>query len=360
MLSIVGLGQAGSNMAEEAQKLGILSGAINFSQKDLDSVYVKHKLRLLGSEGVGKRRNEAIELFQNQWNTAVSFVEDNFNHSQVIAFVFSTSGGSGSGIAPILIDLVSNQFPNKTIIAIAILPDKTESATSQINSLSTIEELSKLNIAIFPIDNEQTRLQYGDFGKNKLYESTNKRTINLFHQLFSYTQKTSKTGNFDEKDLITTLKTSGLASITEASVSSSLSNVSLSVKGVNKKVHDSWKEGLFLLSNTSMIKRAAYVFDGQDSLMEYVRSDSIFTQFETKPLEVFEGYYHESKGKIITVLMGLSWEQSRFSDIQGYSNISDDTQVSEQFTYSSRIPSYLKTKEINKTPILDILSKYNR
>lgn len=357
MIAVIGLGQAGSNIAEEASKAGFLTGAINYSQRDLDSVNVKHKLRLLGSEGVGKKRNEAIELFQDQWETASSFVRDYFSNSKVIIFTFSTSGGSGSGVSPILLEVCQNTLPNTTFVAMPIIPEITESQTSQINCLNTFTELSKLDIAAFPIDNQQARNTHGLAGKNKIFEITNQSAISHLIKLVSYTTKYSKNGNFDEKDLITVLDTPGIATIAECEIATLNSNVS--PQGVSNKIIQSWESSIFAPVTSKRIERAAIIFDGQDSLMEYVQHNLIFQEYMP---ELFEGNYHESNGKVTSLLTGLPWSFKRLKDIQESLKIYKDQQESialtneELFTPTISVSSVPKKSE--KKSVLEILNKY--
>ncbi|GAB6989445.1 FtsZ/tubulin family protein [Paenibacillus pini] len=364
MLAVIGSGQAGSNIAAEAERLGLLAGAINYSQKDLDAVNVKHKLRLLGSEGVGKNRDDAIKLFQDQWETAISFIKDNFANEKIIAFAFSSSGGSGSGISPILLDMAINLLPDKTFIALVILPDLTESETAQINCLATFEELSQLDLAVFPIDNQQIRNQNPSIGKNKLFEISNKNATSLIYNLSSYTNKHSKNGNFDEKDLITVLKTRGIATISETPLSASLQTIDLTIEGLIDKITESWQKSIFAPLSSDKAISAAIVFDGQENLMDFIRLDSLFSSFHLPPIEVFEGYYHEHSGKIITLLSGLRWSFNRLKDIElTFNNKQDQNEKLVDKSYKmnlniSRTPFEKKQEE--KVSVLDILSKYNR
>lgn len=357
MISVIGLGQAGSNIAEEASKHGFLTGAINYSQRDLDSVNVKHKLRLLGSEGVGKKRNEAIELFQDQWETALSFIRDYFSNSKVIIFTFSTSGGSGSGISPILLEVCQNSLPDTVFVAMPIIPEITESQTSQINCLNTFSELSKLDIAVFPIDNQQIRNTHGLAGKNKIFEITNQSAISHLSKLVSYTTKHSKNGNFDEKDLITILNTPGIATIAECDIAT-LSSV-MSPQGVSTKVKQSWESSVFAPVSSKRIERAALIFDGQESLMEYVQQNLIFQDYMQ---ELFEGNYHESNGKVISLLSGLPWSFKRLNDIQESLKIYKDLQESiastNQESFTPTVSVATLPKKAEKKSVLDILNKY--
>lgn len=74
MISIIGLGGAGNQIANTASNADFITGAINFSQSDLDSAEnVNLKCKIIGSEGVGKQREEAIRLISNNWEMAVNF-----------------------------------------------------------------------------------------------------------------------------------------------------------------------------------------------------------------------------------------------------------------------------------------------
>ncbi|MED4262475.1 cell division protein FtsZ, partial [Priestia aryabhattai] len=81
MIGIVGIGAAGGNIADLAFENGINAVALNFSERDLESLdFVEERLRLIGSEGVGKNRDEAINLMVDKnWELALKFIKENFS-----------------------------------------------------------------------------------------------------------------------------------------------------------------------------------------------------------------------------------------------------------------------------------------
>lgn len=364
-VAVVGLGQAGSNIADEAKKLGFLTGAINYSQKDLDAVDVHHKLRLLGSDGVGKNREEAIRLFKDQWQIATSFINDNFSNADLIVFAFSSSGGSGSGISPILLDVARGTMPDKIFSTIVIIPELTEATTSQINCLSAFAELSSVDVSIFPVDNQQVRNSNPDIGKNKIYEIANKTAINLLEKAISYTNKKSKHGNFDKKDFLTVINTGGIGTIAEVDITALGNSVNLTSQGVAQKVKESWNNNTFVPIEPIKATRAAIIFDGQEALMSHIRHDLMFEGFANgMPIDLFEGNYHESNGKIISILTGLEWCSKRLNDIERLINSNKDkleAALSNQSAYQS--DTFYLLDKIRKMPeskknVTDILNKY--
>lgn len=373
MISVLGLGGAGGNIADKASQSGIHAGAINFSQKDLDSAEnVKIKLKVLGSEGVGHNRDEAIKLIQIHYEMVVNFIKEHFDNpnTDVLIIPFATGGGSGAGTAPILIDILSNIL-NKVIVAFPIIPDISEAPISQINFLSTFEELSKQNIAIFPVDNQKVKQMNPNVGKNVLYEITNENTVNLIAKVASYTQKFSKNGNFDKKDFLTVLSTKGVGIIAETDITSIGNSVNLTEEGVIANIHKSWENSIFAPIEYNYVTRAGVIFDGQESIMQYLNHEKLFSdKFKNgMPIDLFEGYYHENKGKILTIMSGLPWCNSRLNQIEtiiseNQSRMEVVLNASENQSYessASHISNMIRKPQEKKSEnIVDVINRYRR
>ncbi|KNB70178.1 hypothetical protein [Brevibacillus reuszeri] len=270
MIGVVGLGGCGGNFADEAIKHGFYSVALNYSERDLKSLeYVEDIFQLEGSEGGGKNRDLAIELLVPQYDQTINWLKDKFSSPEikVIAFYFASSGGSGAGIAPLIMDLLQNAMPEKTIVGFPIIPDETEDDTAQTNCLSTFEELSRLEIALYPIDNQQVKKFSPNIPKNKLYDTTNTNGIHMLKTLVSYIDKSSKNGNFDERDLLTVLQTKGIGHISEIhfmSLSESQQSIQLSPQGISTLIHDQWNRSIFAPIEFDFVTRAGVIFDGEE------------------------------------------------------------------------------------------------
>jgi cell division GTPase FtsZ len=373
-IAIIGLGGAGGNIAEEAAKAGFLTGAINYSQKDLDTLeHVPHKLKMLGSEGVGHDRAIAFNLFAKHYELVTTFLSEHFSNPSIecIIFASSTSGGSGSGIITAIIDIASSIFPDKVFCAVAILPDLNEVTNMQINCSQTLEDLSQLDIAVFPIDNHQVKLNNPNVGKNVIFETTNQTFVSLLSKIISYTDKHSKNGNFDKRDMLTVLSTKGLAMMAECDIASLNSN--LSSKGIANAVHASWDASIFTPVEYVRVVRAGVIFDAQESLMKHLDQRLIFEKFKDgMPIDLFEGNYHESNGKIFTIMSGLPLCKVRLSQIDELieSSLSkvENARYAEQEVYQSKakaveVSSILKSPKQEDKPkrsVNDIFSKWKR
>lgn len=372
-IAVIGLGGAGGNIADEAARHGLFAGAINFSQKDLDSlsnVEERLKLKVMGSEGVGHNRDVAIELMQQHYQTVIHFIVNNFSNPEieVIIFAFSSSGGSGAGMSAILMEVMTNTF-DKTIVGAAILPDESETTTSQINCIQTFSELSNLDVCIFPIDNNKVKEKNNGIGKGKMYEITNSGFVNVLIKLLSYTDKHSKNGNFDKKDFITVVRQKGIAIIAEANITLSPSDIS--EKGIANSVHLSWDNSIFAPIEYAHVFKAGIIFDAQESLMGNLNYQYIFNKFGNGlPIDLFEGNYHENNGKIVTILSGLPWCSSRLEQIDKIiaerkakiESVIADQQSSYQ-SKSMHVAEMIKAPQQaskEKKSVMDIIKKYGR
>lgn len=365
LIGVIGLGGCGGNVADEASKLGIYAGAINFSQKDLDSLEnVKLKLRILGSEGVGHNRNESISLIHEHYEMVVSFVRDNFSHIEVIFLATSSSGGSGAGMIAILVDILSSIFPEKVFVVIAILPDYSEVPASQANCSATYEELSKLNVCVFPVDNNQARVVHSVNGKNKIYEITNKSIASIIQKIWSYTEKFSKNGNFDKRDFITIVNQKGIAIATEVDIASLNANVSST--GIAKMVQDSWEKSIFAPIEFEYVTKAGIILDSQEALMEHIDIELIFEKFSNgMPIDLFEGNYHDQNGKVITILSGLPWCKTRLNIVdelidKNKDNIRNTIAANQEYQSKSTevLSNIRKPVQQEKRSVSEILNKW--
>lgn len=370
-IAFIGIGGAGGNLADLASEMGLHAGTINFSQGDLNSLQnIKYKLKLIGSDGVGHDRQLAIQLVSEHYETVLNFIKDHFNNESIIFVPFSTGGGTGSGITPLLLDLLSTTMEDKTFVAMPIIPDKTESLTAQINTLQVFEELSNQNVCILPIDNNQIKLIHKPMSKKELYDIANNSVIQYIELLTSYTNRFSQHGTFDKRDLHNALKTKGIALISHIYLSDIKSENGLTKDSLTKHIHHSWHYSPFIPIEEKQIIKAAFIFDGNLNDLHAVDYNDVFSTFNNQPIDLFEGIYEGGEeGVITTLLTGLSWCHTRLKEIEEIVQLQkqaiDDAMnnMSEQQTFKSSVTNILA--KINK-PIkkkespLDILSKYKR
>ncbi|MEM5592777.1 cell division protein FtsZ [Niallia circulans] len=350
----IGLGAAGSNIADEAAKKGYDSIAINYSKSDLDSLtHIKPEFRhyCVGSEGVGKERETARDLLKINYESVVDFVKKHLSKSsiEVIVISFGSAGGSGSGISTVLLEILSQQMPEKVFVAAPILPSKSEVLINQVNTLSLLEELFQIDICTIPIDNESVIRQNGFLSKNKLFQITNSRFIQQLDELVEYTEKQSKNGILDKKDLKQLFSIKGITVIAKAKVLN-ISGTTLTQEYFASAIQESWNKTIYTPIETNRILRAGIIFNGNERFMEYIDYDQIFSVFGNKnPVDLFEANYTENKGEVISILSGMEWINTRISEI-------DEIVEKQKYNLANVDVVEYKSKNTNKD---DIFAKFS-
>lgn len=374
-ISIIGIGGAGGNVANLWAKKGYLAGAINFSEKDLESLdHVDYKCRLIGSDGVGHVREEAIRLVSEHPEMAIDFIKNHFANQKndIIIFTFATGGGSGSGIVPILLEICVNKFTDNTFVAMPIIPSQSESVIAQLNTIKALEELNNSNVCVLPIDNQQIKTKLNSAAKHKIYEYSNSTVVELLDKLQSFTDMYSQRGNFDSKDLINLFSTPGFATISETDITKIKANeeFQLSNENVSKIIQNSWKNTIFVPISYEKVFRSAFILQGQEQLLEFIDYDNVYSTFKNgSPLDIFEGIYPDKNGYIMTVLVGLSNCDQRIEVIESIINdkkegITNILNNDNKFTVKQSTSDIMMSlKKPNKKPtksMSDILSQYKR
>lgn len=357
-IAFLGIGQFGGNIADIADKHGYYTGAINLCKEDLNSLKnVKAKLHLNGSFGAGKDRSEAIEKIKDNFDNAVEWIKNRFSDPgiEIIYVVFSTGGGSGSGIGPITVDVMSEIMPDKKWGAIIALPFSYEGLSANANTIKCFEELSQIeNLAsVFIIDNEKVSAMNNNLSRKDVFDITNNEIIALFDLVLNYTKRTSSLGNFDKKDLIQLLSTRGNALITTIGFSKDLykdKDIDLQ-EYIYQQTDDSIINNIFAnLEFDNNILRAGVIYEFRDIGFNPVSSQIILRQVGS-PIDLFEGYYETNNNRITTILTGLSFPFTTLNKID------EAVSIEQQKIESTVLSKYNQSFKGKSTEFINILQK---
>lgn len=206
-IGFLGIGQGGSNVALEFERLGYSCAYLNTSKEDLDSLkYAKHKIHIKGGEGASKDRKAVLRLAAESIDDILSDVTSVLPQEYIFV-LFSTGGGTGSGLGPVIASYLAH-IQRKVVIG-AILPDHTkESPRTCENAYNTCVDLSGLqNVgAVFLLDNANAQ---DKFSINDVFVKDVDALINL--------NNCSRLGNIDRSEIKTMLSTPGAAIMTRQS-----------------------------------------------------------------------------------------------------------------------------------------------
>ena len=205
-VGFLGIGQAGSNIALGFERLGYNVAYLNTSREDLDSLkYAKHKIHIKGGEGASKNRKAVLQLAAESIDNILSDVTSVLTQEYIV-LIFSTGGGTGSGLGPAIASYMSSI--NRKVVIAAVLPDGKESPRTCENAYNTCVDISGLqNIgAVFLLDNSNIE---DKFALNDIFVKDIDNLLNL--------NNCSKFGNIDKSEIKTMLTTPGLSMMTRQS-----------------------------------------------------------------------------------------------------------------------------------------------
>ena len=196
---ILGLGAAGSNIANLFEGKGYTTMYINTSTEDLGVIKGVHKIAIPG-EGAAKDRKRVLQLAMESFGDIVQKIESIITQKYVIV-IFSAGGGTGSGISTPILKYLTQI--GKICIPVMILPDNHSSAKVNENAYNACVELMSIqNLgATFLLDNSR-----GDkFAINSRFACELDSFINL--------QNSSVHGNIDKAERKQMLSCPGVAVI---------------------------------------------------------------------------------------------------------------------------------------------------
>ena len=212
-VGIIGVGNAGNQVAALAVKeLNVEAIAINTSEKDLETLPGNIPKKLITSEGsatwgAGKDRMLAKEYLMDSIMSLIK--QEDFisflSRNNLIIVVSSTGGGTGSGIAPILSNLIASYISGlneneHTMLTIGILPVYGEAYVAQFNTKEYMDEMKMNNeSATYMIyDNDK----YANKPAYQVLEAVNKDIVEDINVIRGFYNLSTKETSIDDSDII--------------------------------------------------------------------------------------------------------------------------------------------------------------
>lgn len=315
-IAVLGIGNAGNQVANLATANQIESFCVNTSERDLDTIDQGISVFLFGnSEGAGKDRGVAKNYVKTQYSALLnneifdSFITD----KDIIFIVSSTGGGTGSGVSIILSDILSRVYQNKVFINIGILPLLSESIGAQRNTLEFFKELKNLNKSYMLYDNNK----YKNLTTNECMRKVNSEIVDMMKYIRGDYSYQSSFGMIDDADMYKILTVPGMI------------NVSAFENFQEKDMEDNVALDAYMtkiirtnatctLDTDRIIKRMGVITNISEELTKYY--DASFKAFKEnigEPVEVFEHYFVSTDGDIpnryCVILSGLSIPDDRIN-----------------------------------------------
>ncbi len=206
-IGVVGVGQAGSRLAEVFYNYGYSVGIMNTAMQDLKFIQVPERKKLFlefGLGGAGKDLSIGSGAIEQHKDTIVKFLETEVVADNDMLFLaISGGGGTGSGsVEPMLSILTSFGRPAGVVY---VLPMNTDDAISKKNSLTTLARLAKMASTdiistLIVVDNSKIETIYGNLSQTEFWKVANNAIVEPLHLFNSLTSQASQFTSLDPTD----------------------------------------------------------------------------------------------------------------------------------------------------------------
>ena len=322
---VIGVGNAGSQVAVQAMKFGFPVIVINSSDKDLGKNVITNKIPALiigGRRGAGRNRDTAKQFLKDDLQKI--FSTEGFIHtvqeSDVIFVVASTAGGTGSGCAPLLVNRLQKMFPQKIIIFYGILPKNSEAPQAQFNTLECLKEVTNKKSPMTYMLADLSA--YENDAAEVAYEKICNYIANTMCVLRGDTTHESPYGMIDENDLVTIIGEPGyMAVYTISSVTQTELEKSTSQRLLIRQIQES---PTCRIQMDKKVMKMGIIIDAPSSIEDASKSAN-FAELEAytgTPLDAFMNYSISStgRGSISLIMSGCSAPMDRIADCTDIAN----------------------------------------
>lgn len=316
----IGIGNAGNQIADLAKSVkGIPGVAINSSEKDLTNVQYIPKLIVGDTKGAGKNRDTAKKFIREQCKNLLSqkpFIEM-ISEQDVVFVISSIGGGTGSGMAPMLTDIMSRKFPDVLFVIIGVYPPLKESIAAQQNGLEYLKEVKDFlpNIAYMAYDNNRR----SDLPTSEMMKEVNNEIVEHLDIIRGQYLYPTPYNSIDEKDMVRILSTPGRLAVYYIDY---FNEKDLDKASIEEKLIDSIKAGSsnVELDRDKLIKRFGIVTNLSDKLNSMFNSGCPeILELIGEPVEAFEHIYinhnDDEINRVVLILSGLSIPDDRLTKI---------------------------------------------
>lgn len=242
-IAVVGLGQAGGNLATEFSRLGYRAIALNTAHTDLSSLASVNRQHALtaeqriyvgidGYDGAGADLNYGRECIQENAERIRHAVSNHADGADVVILTAGLGGGTGSAVSELVRVLAELDLP---LIVMATLPNEHESGIAKVNAVRAVSDLVKQKgIGWIFADNSRLAHIHGGVSLDKYFEKVNNVIIQPLDTLNRLNNDPSITPirTLDGEDFRTLLLSNGVINYSDTVLSA------FSVEAVTERVRE--------------------------------------------------------------------------------------------------------------------------
>ena len=323
--TVCGVGNAGSQFVDAAYKDGFRNVfCINSSSKDMDNDVLNANIPcfLVGSDGrgAGMNRNAAKELFKMNYRHLfenqkfVQYCEE----SDVIVIGTSCSGGTGSGISPIVVKAVKQMYPNKIVMFYGILPRLTSSDVELSNAMECVAEIEELNKSGLGIPYMLADLNYYEGISNEVafVKVVEKMATDIKVIAGDYLNY-SKYRMIDENDMKVIISPSGYLSIYKID---NITQQMVDKESIQSMLIKQIKNSPAVeIARDGLVDQMAFIYSVPEDMGDSAKSGDYaeINNYVGRPLGIFENYAIVRGGtaQVILIVSGQSYPVGKMTTI---------------------------------------------
>lgn len=324
-ISIISCGNAGSQVADVAFKNGFENVfCVNSSSKDMDNDVLNANIPcfLVGrsGRGAGMNRDAAKDLFKMNFRQLF----DNMKFKQycdeadVLVVTTSCSGGTGSGISPIIVKALKQMYPNKIVIFYGILPRLSASDVELSNSAACVSEIEDLNKDGLGIPYMLADLNYYEGISNEVaYAKVVDKVVSDIKAISGDYLHYSKYRMIDENDMKVVISPAGYMSIYKID---NITQQMVDKESIQSMLIKQIKHSPAVdIARDGLVDQMALVYSVPEDMGDSAKSGD-YTELNNylgRPLGVFENYAVVRGGtaQVILIVSGQSYPVGKMTTI---------------------------------------------
>ena len=329
-LAVIGVGQAGSRIAELMGKKGYDVGVINTSPQDLEYIKVPNEKKLLlqGSlGGTGKDLDLGRQIFEDSEQECGNFISSVLGDNDMLYLAISGGGGTGSSSPDTIIPIMFNT--GAPIGVIYVLPKDTEDAQSKRNSIETLSRLAKMasenmisNLVV--VDNAKIEQIYGGLSQSKFWDTANNAIVEPLDIFNTLTATASRHTSLDPSDFAKIISCGDCSIYGVVEVEDYMEETALAEAVINSLNESMLAEG-FDLKQTRV---GGVIITGTKKVMDSLPAINVnycyhMISEKTNGANIFQGVYDihtkSDSVKIYTWFAGLGLPKTRIEVLQNQS-----------------------------------------
>lgn len=322
---ICGAGNAGSQFVDAAYKAGFDKlFCINSSSRDMDNDVLNANIPcfLVGSDGrgAGMNRDAAKELFKMNYrhlfenSQFVQYCEE----SDVIVVGTSASGGTGSGVSPIVVKAIKQMYPNKIVMFYGILPRLTGSDVELSNAMACVNEIEELNKSGLGIPYMLADLNYYEGISNEVaFVKVVEKMVTDVKVIAGDFLNYSKYRMIDENDMKVVTSPSGYMSIYKIDniTQQMVDKESIQSMLIKQIKHSPAVE----IARDGLVDQMAFIYNIPEDMGDSAKSGDYaeINNYVGRPLGIFENYAIVRGGtaQVILIVSGQSYPIGKMTTI---------------------------------------------